>query len=486
MAQVPPFSPIPRIPTGISGLDKILRGGLLQGGLYIVLGTPGAGKTILANQIAFHHVAGGGRVAYITLLAETHARMLAHLEMMHFYDSAPVSHGLSYLSAYRAVKEQGLRGLLEFVRQVVREQRATLLVVDGLVTVEEFSGSDVDYKQFIHELHTYLETVDCTGVMLSQEGGGGETTAAHTMVDGLIELRDTAVGLRTVRELRVRKFRGSDHLRGYHMFDITDNGITVHPRTEVAYHRRPVQLLAHDRVAFGIAGIDTMLRGGVPARSSTLALGLPGSGKTTLATHFLAAGVAAGEPGLLFGFGETPEDLADLAAGFGLALRAEASAVEVLWQLPGEHNIDQLAERLLDGVARHGARRVVIDSLSGFQAAAILPERIGAFLAALLNELRARDVTTLVSMETPRVLDPTEDSSRLGIASLVDNILFLGYDGAGAQLKREVRVIKMRRSGFTVGARAFSLTDYGLVVEPAFDGGADNSPGGTGGGAITR
>lgn len=477
MTQRPDFPPLARVPTGIAGLDAVLHGGFLRGGLYIILGAPGAGKTILANQMAFHHVATGGKVTYVTLLAETHARMLAHLQMMEFFDPGPVAVDLSYLSGYRTLKEEGLRGLLQFLRAVTREQRTTMLVIDGLVTAEGFSSSEVDYKQFIHELHTFLEAINCTGLLLSQEAQGEGTAAAHTMVDGLIELRDTPVGLRSVRELRVRKFRGSAHLRGQHMFEISDDGITVHPRTEAVRTREPVPLLSQPRVAFGIPGLDSMLRDGVPTRSTTLALGLPGSGKTSLATHFLSQGVAAGEAGLLFTFSETPEDLANLAEGFGLPLASESASVEVMWQLPGEHNIDVLAERMIDGVARLGARRLVIDSLSGFQAATISPERLGTFLAAVLNELRARDVTTLLIMETPRIIDPTEDTSRLGISALVDNILFLRYIEDAALLRREVAVIKMRRSGFDPLARTFTISDRGFAVATPAQGGAEGGAG---------
>ncbi|HMQ34674.1 MAG TPA: ATPase domain-containing protein, partial [Chloroflexaceae bacterium] len=134
---------------------------------------------------------------------------------------------------------------------------------------------------------------------------------------------------------------------------------------------------------------------------------------------------------------------------------------------PGEHNPALLAERLLGGLDRLGARRLVIDTLSGFSAGAIYPERIGTFLAALLNELRARDVTTLITMETPRVLDPIEDTSRLGISALVDNILFLRYAEDAARLRREITVIKLRRSGFDPVARELTIGARGLVVGAA-------------------
>ena len=96
-----------RVPTGIGGLDTILRGGFLAGGLYIVQGPPGTGKTTLANQVCFNHVASGGRTLYVTLLAEYHARMLQHLGGMSFFDAAKIPDQVSYISAFRTLRQDG-------------------------------------------------------------------------------------------------------------------------------------------------------------------------------------------------------------------------------------------------------------------------------------------------------------------------------------------------------------------------------------------
>ena len=89
-----------RVPTGIAGLDLIVRGGLLTGGAYIVMGLPGTGKTTLGTQVAFSHVARGGRALYVTLLAETHARMLQHMASFQFFDPKPIGRELSFVSAF--------------------------------------------------------------------------------------------------------------------------------------------------------------------------------------------------------------------------------------------------------------------------------------------------------------------------------------------------------------------------------------------------
>src|SRR5678815_2525961 len=120
-----------RVTSGVPGLDVILAGGFLKSSTYIVSGPPGAGKTILGNQICFHHVGNGGRALYVTLLAESHERMLALLGSMRFFDPQRIASSLQYVSAYKTLEEHGLDGLLELLRKALREHKASLLMIDG-------------------------------------------------------------------------------------------------------------------------------------------------------------------------------------------------------------------------------------------------------------------------------------------------------------------------------------------------------------------
>ena len=103
-------TPSERRPTGIPGLDRILEGGLLVSGVYIVQGPPGAGKTILANQACFHHASTGGHAVYVTLLAESHSRMFAHLRRMAFFDEAAIPDHVYYIGGYSTLESEGLDG----------------------------------------------------------------------------------------------------------------------------------------------------------------------------------------------------------------------------------------------------------------------------------------------------------------------------------------------------------------------------------------
>src|ERR1700761_7939628 len=138
-----------RIPTGVPGLDTVLRGGFLRGGVFIVQGSPGAGKTILGNQICFHHVAQGGRALYVTLLAENHARMLLHIGHLGFFEEAVIPDRLYYISAFRVLEEEGLPAVMNVLRREVQAREASLLVLDGLSAIEESTGSTREFKKFI-------------------------------------------------------------------------------------------------------------------------------------------------------------------------------------------------------------------------------------------------------------------------------------------------------------------------------------------------
>ena len=125
-----------RIATGVPGLDEILKGGFYEGAVYIVRGTPGAGKTILANQICFHQARQGKRALFVTLLAENHARMLQHLEQMSFYDGRLIPKYVYYISAFRVLEENGLKGMMDLLRREMRAHEATILILDGLILYE--------------------------------------------------------------------------------------------------------------------------------------------------------------------------------------------------------------------------------------------------------------------------------------------------------------------------------------------------------------
>ncbi len=463
---------IERVPSGVPGLDTVLNGGFPKGGIHILQGLPGAGKTTLGNQICYHHAAAGGRALYVTLLAESHARMLVHLGTMRFFDTARLPDQIAYVSGLGALQGEGLPGLVTLLRREIAARKAKLLILDGLVAAEDRAASDTEFKTFIQELQAQAGLHGCT-VFLLTTAKGQAVPPEHTMVDGIVELTDIRYGSRTERGLYVKKLRGSDYLPGRHPFRITEEGLVVYPRVEAAFRVTSLPDEARSgKLSTGVEGLDGMLGGGLTQATVTGLLGPSGIGKTTLGLHYITESGLA-EPGLFFGFYETPPRLLQQAASLGLDLAGtvERGEVEILWQPQGENLQDALAHRLLDAIGRRSVKRLFLDGLGGFIESSVEPGRLSRFFSVLLNELRARGVTTLYTMETRDVVGPGIEMPVTGMSSLVENLIAMRYVERHARSRRLLSVVKVRGHGFDPSLREFMIEDgRGIALAGGFEG----------------
>ncbi|MGC4060280.1 MAG: ATPase domain-containing protein [Aquabacterium sp.] len=471
------LSPLQRLSSGVLGLDLVLGGGFFQSGVYIVRGLPGSGKTILANQLCYHAASLGKRAVYVTLLAESHSRMLQHISDMSFFDESYIPSQVSYISAFSTLEADGLKGLMTALRNEMRARRAHLLVLDGLVAAAEAAPNDQELKKFIHELQTSAVFHDCT-IFLLTSGTPSRITAEHTMVDGIIELEETPYDARCERSIQVRKFRGSGSLRGRHPVRITEAGLQIFPRIEAVYAGPPETVLDKGpALGFGVPSFDRMIEaGGVAPGSATVIVGSTGTGKTTLGTHFLAQSTNT-VPGLMCGFFESPQRLCERAGTMGLDLASleRQGIVKFMWHSQGEHVLDELGHRLLDEVRRMGAKRLVIDGLSGFFESAVYPERITRFFSCLTNELRRLGVAVVMTLETRDILSSIVPLP-YGVSGFVDNLVFMRFAEQAGQIRSLLNIVKMRDSQFEHGLHAFSIGRSGLVVDGLHTGRVDVIP----------
>lgn len=460
-----------RLDTGILGLDAILDGGVFRGGIYIVQGAPGAGKTILANQLCFNHAARGSRALYVTLLTENHSRLIGHMENLRFFDSTLVPDKVNYLSAFRILEEEGLKGLVGTLRREITQHKATMLILDGLVSAEETAGSPRELKKFVHELQTLAALADCTTFLLTSAYMGQQfVSAEHTMVDGIFELQGRLHGRRAEREIQIHKFRGSGTIRGLHSLTISDVGISVYPRFEALYaHPTGTALADGELVSLGVEGIDKMLGGGVRKRSNTLVQGPAGTGKTTLGHHFLGAGRNA--RGVYFSFAENPASILDKARSFGLPVAEliEKGTVVTIWQPTTEALLDEVCVRLIDAIREHKAERVFIDGFDGFEKLTTETERVAPILTALSNELRSMSVTTLSTAETDlEGVVPGQPLAGLSVRNLspiAENILVLRHATIRSETHRLLTVVKAREGNADMRFRRMEIGAHGIVLD---------------------
>jgi circadian clock protein KaiC len=458
---------LPRIPTGVPGIDEITGGGLLKSGVYIVQGAPGAGKTLFANQLCYHHARQGGQAAYVTMLAESHARLFQHLQTMSFYDPHAVPDGVYYVSAFSALRDGGLPAVLTLLRGEMRTRKASVLVLDGLVMAATAASSEQDLKLFISEIQAHSVLTGCTTLLLTSDDADEHSTSEQTMVDGIFLLRERSYGAQRERNIEVRKFRGSATLRGNHAFRIGPDGLRVFPRLESAHRGSPGAAVRPEPMSTGVEGLDRMIAlKGLPRGSVSAVGGYGGAGKTVLSLHFANCATVE-EPCVFLGFFESPEFLLDIGDLCGLPLRRlqETGALHFLWRPFGENILDELTHDLLNTVHAVRASRVVIDSVGGFQSTPGYQERGGPFFSTLANQLRTLGVTTLVTLEETKPQQWTFAVSTPTMSALCDNLIHLSVDSEDGEAKRYASIGKLRSSRFDSRRRELVLTARGLRID---------------------
>jgi circadian clock protein KaiC len=464
----------------VAGLDTLLQGGLVAGASYIVQGRPGSGKTILANQVAFHHAKHGGRVLFATLLSESHERLFQFLSTLSFFDPERIGTDIQFVSAFDTLENEGLDEVVKLLRREISRQKATVLVVDGVLNARSRAETQLDTKKFIAELQGHAAFAGCTVLFLTS-ACLDDSSPEHTMVDGVIELGEELANHRAVRRVHLRKTRGSPAIAGLHEFEITPAGIVMYPRLEAVLGSKSTADDMDERIVpTGVPDLDAMIGGGLQGISATMVIGPSGSGKTSLGLSFIGQ-CTPEEPGLIFGFYETASRLKRKAASIGLRLQdqIDSGAVRLIWQPTAEQLMDALGHRLLEAVREGGIRRVLIDSLGAMARTTTTPSRQVEFFTALINELRIMGVTVMATWEIRDVFDASGHTPAMELSSLFDNLLLVRFVEVRSELRRVFTVIKVRDSGFEASLRELIISGHGLRLAKGFENMATINAGGT-------
>jgi circadian clock protein KaiC len=367
--------------------------------------------------------------------------------------------------------------LLNLLHGVIRDNKATLLILDGILDAEAVAQTDRHFKEFIQKLQLFAEGYDCTTLLINSIVGGpssADSIIGRTTVDGIIHLSDRLVGLRSVREVHIQKFRGSSYLEGLHALQITSDGIELYPRLETMTRTtdRGPDIARRERLSTGVAGLDKLLHGGLLAGSSTALLGPPGSGKTLLGLHFLAEGARQGERGLYFGLNESPALTIDAGDQVGLKLKelVGQDLVQVIWQPALEETLDVLANTLLTAVREGKPQRLFLDGLDALDDVSINSERMPLFFTALMTELHGLGVTTISAIELNSIFGPSTSLPIEGLSARVENIIFVRYVEIRSELQRIISILKTRRTGHDGAITEFQITDEGIKTGGKFEG----------------
>lgn len=444
-----------RLPTLVEGLDEILNGGLFEGGVYIFEGPPGVGKTTLANQIAYTLARREVRTLYVTMLAESHARMLQHMEQQIFFDQQEVGATVFYVSGYRELERGGLRSVVELLRAELMRHRASLLVIDGLVVNSLETMTNDSVRQFVHELQSLVSAMSCTCLVLTS-GNGNALSAEQTMVDGIFSFEDHGFHWRAERRMQVRKFRGSQVIRGQHTFCISTQGLQFFPRLESLPLAPGNVRLGSNTISSGVAALDGVLQGrGLLTGSSSALIGHTGTGKTTLALAFAACSTAEA-PGLVLSCTELASDLRRMGTERGLDVEAAVVGGSLSIKNLGheDESMDEMGHKLLRLVDELKIRRLVVDGVAGLADTLAFPERGYRFLGRLLTELRRRGVTSLFTVDPDALAIAAGTPLADGVTGWFDNVFaFDPVPGRDRRVdERVLTIVKVRGGGASLPA----------------------------------
>lgn len=461
---------VPVIETHVAGLDEILGGGIPLRSMILILGTPGAGKTILAEQIAVGQAQTGKRVLILTALSESHEQLLVSLREFSFFDESLVGDRIRFLSI-QTLLQNGLDATADAIVEIVRTHDASIVVLDGFRGVAGFANADREVRLFLYEVRTRLALLDVTTIVTLEATPDQESdSGALTVADGILKLHNTLWGVRHRRQIEVQKLRAMAPLNGLHTMTITRDGITCYPRHEAVYQTANYTV-GTDRAALGLPELDAMLQGGLNRGTVTFLAGSPGAGKTLTALHYLMAGAMLDEPGLFVCFSESEEQLHLKAESFGLNLRGAVARgmVTLLCLAPVELEVDIFAATLREHVERLHIRRLVIDSNAVIEGAILEPKRAAGFFASLINYLRERDVTSLMTQESNAFRGGFGETLGAIFADNLIQIRSVEYDG---RLYRMIAILKMRQSGFDPSLREFCIADGAVRVLPPEESGS--------------
>jgi circadian clock protein KaiC len=461
---------IHQLSTGVPGLDDILGGGVPEFSMSIIGGAPGGGKTTLAHQIAFANATPDRPALYFTILGEPVIKMLRYQQQFSFFDESKMNTSVRYINLSDVVLEQDLNAVLEEIIKQVAATNAGVVVVDSFRTLARKAISDVGevkVQSFIHRLSQFLTSSEVTTFLIGEYVEEEiRDNSLFTIVDGIIWLSQVAERNSVVRKLQVMKQRGQETVPGLHTIRIGEGGLQAFSRTLglMGNKQKPVQRL---QLSTGIAELDRMLGGGIQEGDSLLIAGPSGTGKSALATQFIADGLRHGEPGVMAIFEERPEGYTQRADSFGLQLKAAEAegTLEILYLRPLDLSVDETMLSILDAIARVGAKRVVIDSLVGFEMALAPGFRVDfrESLYRMIGALTGAGITILSTVEVEDDFHSLQ-FSHYAISFLTDDIIRLRYVEIDGQLRKVMVVIKKRGGNHSKDIREYVITDNGVVV----------------------
>lgn len=461
-----------RAPTGISGLDEILRGGLPEHQMYFIQGDPGAGKTTLSFQFLLEGARRGERVLYVTLSASR--RDLERVARSHGWDLSGVdvyeqfqTAGVSDTTIFRPAEIELARTVRTLLEEIEARQ-PDRVVIDSLGEIRLLSDSLLRYRKQLLTMKEFFRDRRITALVLDDRSAGARESEIQGLAEGVIVLTvSSPMYGNTRRSVEVVKLRGVGFRGGCHDFSIEKGGLVVYPRLSAGQH---VVSREEGSIASGVPAIDALVGGGLERGSATLIMGPAGVGKSSLALQFATAAATDGERVVFFIFEEHNSVFLKRSAslGFDVASLMESGHLVVQQIDPAEMSPGEFAYAVRTSVEKKGCTMVVIDSLNGYFNA--MPEEhfLTLHLHELLSYLTDAAVTAIVIVSQHGALGQV--SSPVDVSYLADSVVLLRYYETRGAFGRAISMLKKRTSAHEQTVRELQLTSEGVRVGAVLEG----------------
>lgn len=465
------------ISTGIHGLDTILKGGVLQGGFYLLQGDPGSGKTTVGLQYLLKRAQAGDSVLYISLtesrrdlelICKSHGWPIEKIVLCELVQASfnPVE------QTKNSIFDPGETDLGDLIKAIITEIERVApshLVLDGLSELRVLSGSQLRYRRQLLSLKIFLAQHNITTLLLDEKNTDMLPYAHQALVGANIVLEATLPQYgRSRRRLYIAKVRSSDFQEGFHDYEIRTGGLFVYPRLVSPEHPSTFE---RRLLSSGIENLDQMLKGGLSTGTSSVFIGPSGVGKSTVAMQFVTNALKQGTKAAVYTFDEGLATF--LQRSERLSLAGEYGALNpyledgrlIARQIdPAELTPGAFAQEVRDAVDG-GASIIVIDSLNGYLNA--MPEE--RFLSTHLHELSSylsqRNVLTILVVAQHGIL--RDSGADFNVSYLADSVLLFRYLEPNGEILRGLTVLKNRTGPHEHTLRQLSITDAGIVIGEA-------------------
>ena len=447
--------------SGNEELDAVLGGGLPANAITLIMGLPGTGKTIVAQQYAFHAGRPDRPAVYFSTLSEPLEKIVRFGQTLDFFETSAIGTSVFYEDLGKTVSAAGLAGVVEQVTLTVKQRRPGLVVIDSFKALRTFAEDDAEFRRFLHQLAGLLTAFPAASLWIGEyDASEIAVLPEFAVADAIVDLATVRSGEREMRFLQIRKLRGGGFRSGRHAYRLGREGLHLFPRL-ADIPAASEYLLGDQRISSGLDALDAMLADGFWPGASTLVAGPTGSGKTLMGLHFIFAGSRRGEPGVIATLQENPTQLQRMLRG--LDWPADDPAIEVMYRSPVDIYMDEWVYDLLRTVERTGARRILLDSLMDLRMAGADEARFREFMYSLVQRFSRQGVSLFMTYETPELFG-ARTLSEFAVSHLSDNVIALNYYKDHGSLKRAMSVIKTRASRHDSFTRQYDIGRHGIII----------------------